>query len=134
MPDNYYFDTSIWLDYYEKRGQNGKHALNLIMKIANEDCKIFYSDLNIKELKNIGYSNQEIINLFSIAKTNRVHVHIYREQVEESRNTAKKREVPNSDVLHAILCRDNNLQLISRDVHFEKLKDISEAKKPEEFI
>ena len=133
--EDFYFDTSIWLDFHEKRGENGELALKLILKIINQNLKVAYSDLHIKEFKNLGYSQNEINSILSIIKPNNIeHVHIYREQKEEAKKTAKHRNVPEGDVLHAILCRDNNLQLISRDLDFEKLKDVSKAKLPEDFI
>lgn len=135
MEEDFYLDTSIWLDFYEKRGRNGELALKLILKIINEDLKVGYSDLHIKEFKNLGYFQNEINSIFSIVKPNNIkHVHIYREQKEEAKKIARQRNVPRKDALHAVLSRDNNLQLISRDEHFEKLKDISIAKKPEDFI
>ena len=135
MQEDFYFDTSIWLDFHEKRGRNGKLAFELILKIINEDLKIAYSDLHVKEFKNLGYSQNEINSILSIVKPNNIkHVHIYREQNEEAKKIARQRKVPEGDALHAILCRDNNLQLISRDLDFEKLKDISKAKLPEDFI
>lgn len=135
MEENFYFDTSIWIDIYEKRGENGELALKLILKIINEDIKIAYSDLHIRELKKLGYGRDEINSIFRIIKpTNIKHVHIYREQKEEAKRISKQRNIPEGDVLHVILCRDNNLSLISRDEHFWKLKDISKAKLPEDFI
>lgn len=135
MEEDFYLDTSIWLDFYEKRSVNGELALKLILKIINEDLKVGYSDLHIKEFKNLDYSQNEINSIFSIVKPNNIkHVHIYREQTEEAKKIARQRNVPRKDALHAILARNNNLQLISRDEHFEKLKDISIAKKPEYFI
>lgn len=135
MAEEFYFDTSIWLDFHEKRGKNGEMALRLIIKTINEGLKIAYSDLNIKEFRHLGYTNGEINSIFGIAKPKNIkHVHIYREKIEEARKLARQMDVPRKDVLHAILARDNNLQLISRDGHFEKLKNISIAKKPEDFI
>ena len=135
MIEDFYFDTSIWLDFYEKRGKNGELAFKLIIKIINEYLKIAYSDLNIKEFKNFGYSQNEIYSILSIAKPSNIkRIHIYREQKEEAKRIAKQRNVPAGDALHAILARDNNLVLISRDSHFQKLKDISIARKPEDFI
>ena len=135
MQEDFYLDTSIWLDFYEKRGKNGESALKLILKIINEDIKAAYSDLHIKEFKNLGYTRNEIDVILRISKPDNIkHIHIYREQLEEARKLARQRNVPNKDVLHAILARDNNLQLISRDHHFEKLKDIANAKLPEDFI
>lgn len=62
MIEEFYFDTSIWIDFYEKRGKNGEHALQLIMKIINRNWRLAYSDLNIKELKHLTYGNDEINN------------------------------------------------------------------------
>ena len=135
MKEDFYLDTSIWLDFYEKRGKNGESALKLILKIINEDIKVAYSDLHIKEFKNLGYTQEQINSILKIAKPNNVkHVHIHKEQLEESRKLARQRNVPNKDALHAILARDNNLQLVSRDNHFETLKDVTYAKVPEDFI
>ena len=135
MTEDFYLDTSILLDFHEKRSNNGELALKLILKIIEEDFKIAYSDFHIKEFKNLGYTKDEINSIFRIVKPNNIkRVHIYREQKEEAKKIAKQRNVPEGDALHAILCRDNNLQLISRDSDFEKLKDICKAKLPEEFI
>ena len=135
MENDFYFDTSIWLDFYEKRGKNGELALKLILKIIDEDLKIAYSDLHIKEFKYLGYTQNEIDSILRVIKQNNIkRVHIYREQKEEAKKLAIQRNVPKKDALHVILARDSNLQLISRDYHFEKLKDITIAKKPEDFI
>ena len=135
MLEDFYFDTSIWLDFHEKRGRNGELAFKLIIKIINEGLKIAYSDLNIKEFKHLGYTNDNINSIFSISKPDNIkRIHIYREQADEAKKLSRQREVPKKDALHAILCRDNNLHLISRDQHFEKLKDVIIAKKPEDFI
>lgn len=135
MNQDFYFDTSIWLDFYEERGKNGKYALKLILKIIKEDLKIAYSDLNIKELKKLEYSQNEINSILSVVKPNNIkHVHIYREQTEEAKKISRQRNIPKKDALHAILSRDNDLQLIATDTHFNKLKDITTAKRPEDFI
>jgi predicted nucleic acid-binding protein len=135
MVDEFYFDTSIWLDFYEKRGKNGENAFNLIQKIIKNDLKIAYSVLNVKEFKNLGYNQESINAIFSIAKPDNIKpIHVYREQLEEARKISRQRKIPNKDALHAILARDNNLQLIAIDKHYEQLKDITEAKKPKDFI
>ena len=135
MIEDFYFDTSIWLDFHEKRGENGESVFKLIIRIIDNNLKIAYSDLNVKEFKNPGYTKNEIDAILRIAKPKNIkHVHIYKEQLEEAGKLARQRNVPNKDALHAILARDNNLQLISRDKHFDKLKDITRAKLPEDFI
>ncbi len=131
----YNLDTSIWLDYYEKRGINGKHALKLIIKIIYENSIIIYSDLHLKELKNLGYSNDEINDVFYIVKsTNIKKVYLNKEQLKEAKKLSYQKKIPRADALHAILARDNNAIMISRDKHFEKLRNIVEIKKPEDII
>ena len=135
MTEGFYFDTSIWLDFHEKRGKNGGSALKLILKILNEDLRIGYSDLNVKEFKDLDYTQDQIDSVLSMLKPNNIQkVHINREQKEEAKKTAKQRNVPEGDALQAILCRDNNLQMISRDLHFMQLRDITIAKLPEDLI
>tara|TARA_Y100000310_G_C20450634_1_gene700539 strand:- start:409 stop:816 length:408 start_codon:yes stop_codon:yes gene_type:complete len=135
MVEDFYYDTSIWIDFHEKRGDNGKLALKLILKIINEDLKIAYSDLNVKEFKILGYSQEEIDAILGIIKPNNIkHVHIYKEQIEEARKIARKRNVPRKDALHAIIARDNDLQLIATDSHYEQLRDITKCKKPIDVI
>jgi predicted nucleic acid-binding protein len=132
---NFYFDTSIWLDFYEKRGDNGEKALKLIMKIIKKDHTLFYSDMNLKELKLLGYSQEEINSILKTLKPHWIkHVHMYKEQLEEARKLGRQRDIPMKDALHAIISRDNDLQLISRDHHFDTLKDVTEAKPSESFI
>lgn len=131
MTDEFYLDTSIWLDLYENRGQNSQLALKLFTKIIENNFKIAYSDLNVKELKNIGYGTEEINEILSIAKPDNLkHTHIYKEQIAEAKKLAKQRNIPKKDALHAILARDNDLQLIATDPHFDKLKDIIITRKP----
>ena len=135
MAERFYFDTSIWLDIYEKRDYNGEVALKLIKKIIEEDSKILYSDIHVIELKNLGYSFNDINKIFKIAKPNNIlRVHIYEEQKEEAKRISLTRNVPKRDALHSILARDNEAQLITRDNHFQKIVDITKPQKPEEII
>ncbi len=137
MAENpYYWDANIWLDIYEKRGYAHEMATKLLRKIIIDDGIIFYSDLVVDELKKVGYSPYEINQIFSIAKPDHLkRVHIYKKQIDEARRVAKKHDVPEADALHAILARDNQFTLISRDQKdFPKLKYIWPAKLPEETI
>lgn len=139
MEDKFYFDTSIWRDYYENRSDKfrplGEWALKLINKIIEEGDIIFYSDFVVKELE-ITFSIVEIEKIFEIIKTSKslVKVEINKGQVKEASKLAKERSVAFGDALHAILARDNKALLISRDKHFDELTDIVETKKPEELI
>jgi len=131
---SFYFDTSIWLDIYEKRGNNGEQARKLFKRFIKEDNLIFYSDLHIAEFKRLGYSKQEIDIILGIAKPDNLRkAHVYKKQIEDARKLARQRNIPEADVLHAMLAKDNAAQFISRDKHFTKLKDIAITKPPEEF-
>ena len=132
----YYLDTSIWLDYYEKRGANGEIATKLIEKLLLNNNQIFFSDMHIIELKHLGYTIEAIKNIISIANKRKAvtKVHISGKQFEEATLIAGIRKVPRGDALHAILCRDNECQFVTGDKDFQKLKDVTQSKKPEELI
>lgn len=135
MMNIFYFDTSIWLDFYEKRGKNGEAALRLIVKIIKEGGIILYSDVIIKELEKLGYLSNEVIEIFSIAKPEHIKmVQVHKRQIEEAERLALLRDIPKRDSLHAIIAKDNEANLITRDYHFQKLKDIIVSKLPEDYL
>ena len=61
-------------------------------------------------------------------------IFVTKEQRDEAKKIAEERYLPPGDALHAILARDNNLIMITRDKHFKKLGDIAPHYKPEEVI
>ncbi len=118
----YNLDTSILLDAYEKRGENGEEALKLILKLIEENVTIILSDLHIKELKDLNYNLDEINSIFRIFRLGNIkRVHITRNQEKESKKLASQKDIPKGDVLHAVISRDNDAIMVSRDKHFEKL-------------
>ena len=137
MTENpFYWDANIWLDIYEKRGYANEVATQLLKKIIIIDGVIFYSDLVVDELKKVGYSQYEINQILSIAKPDHLkRVHIYKKQIDEAREVARRQDVPEADALHAILARDNQFTLVSRDQKdFPRLRYIWPVKLPEELI
>ena len=135
MTNKFYLDTSIWLDFYLKRGENGEVAKKLINKIIEKDKIIVYSDNILMEFKKLKLHKSEINELLRILKPDNIkRVHITKEQIIEMNKLAKQREIPKKDALHAVLARDHESQLVSRDKHFKKLKDITTTKTPEELI
>ncbi len=132
---NFYLDTSIWLDVYEKRGRNGELAVEFLTKIINEESVVFFSNIIISELKHLWYSKETIIDIIKILPYDGVRkIEISRNQMGEAKRVAVSKGIPKKDVLHAVLCRDNDVQLISRDAHFNSIKYITIAKLPEDFI
>src|SRR3989344_7333963 len=136
MTENlYYFDTQIWIDHYLERGPDGiygKQALTLILKIIEDDSKVVFSNFNEKEMKDIGLSLTEINSLLSMIKPDHIkRVSATKVQFEEAKIISKQRNVPFGDTVHAILARDHDAQLVSRDEKdFRKIKDIIEFKEP----
>ena len=139
MQKRYYFDSSIWRDYYENRTDRfrplGEWALSLINKIIEDKDIILYSDFILEELK-IKYSIEEINKIFDIIKKRNllIKAQISHSQAKEAAVITKQRNVSFGDALHTILARDNNAVMITRDSHFLELTDIAEIKKPEELI
>ena len=134
--DNYfYFDTSIWVDHYLERGENGQVALKLILKIIDEHSIVVCSNYVEKELQDIGFSKEEINSLLRMVKPkNLKRVQVTKEQFEEAKRLSKQRGVPLGDAIHAVLARAHDAQLVSRDWDFERLKDVVKVKKPEDLI
>ena len=135
MTDRFYLDTSVWLDFYLKRGKDGEIAKKLISKIIEKNKIIIYSDNILMEFKRLGLHESEINEILRILKPKNIQrVHITKEQIIKMHKLARQRELPKNDALHSILARDHESQLVSRDKHFEKLKDITIPKRPEELI
>lgn len=139
MANRFYIDTCIWRDYYENRSDNfrplGEWALKFLKEAVNNDDLILYSDLTIKELCT-KYTPEEIKNIFEVIEKRDIltQVNIIEPQVKEAMLIRTKRNLAFGDVLHAILARDNNAMLITRDEHFLELNDLVTIKKPEELI
>ena len=134
----YYVDTSIWRDYYEDRKDNlkplGEFAFEFFRKVKINNDKILYSDLVIEEL-NKAYNNDEIKQIFNIIQEDNLleKVEISKIQVKEALELKRRLQIPFGDALHAILAKDNDAILITRDEHFQKL-DFVNVKKPEDLI
>ena len=136
MQNKYYFDTAIWIDLLEDRkGFNGeslgKYAWQLLSYIHSINGIIFISDVVITELKN--YSKySEFIDLINLFKPILIKSSI--QQRLEASYISNNLDLPTADALHAIIARDHNLILITRDNHFKKLVHISFFYKPEDLI
>jgi predicted nucleic acid-binding protein len=134
----FYLDTCIWRDYYENRSDNlrplGEWALQLINKIIKSEGIIILSTFLIKELRK-EYSIEKLKDMLSaMPKKSILNISYSKNQIKEANNISKKRKIFFGDVLHAILARDNDAILVTRDSHFLELLDIVEIRKPEELI
>jgi predicted nucleic acid-binding protein len=134
----YYLDTSIWIDIYEDRvGFNGEplgeFGFQLLLMIKENKEKIVISDIVYSELKQ-HYSLECIKGMFLPFEECIIIVNSTTKQKNDAKQLGQKLCVPYPDALHAFLARDNNLVLITRDRHFQKLDGITKHKKPEDII
>ena len=139
MPQKYYIDTCIWRDFHENREDKyrplGEWAFNLFRMIRETKSKVLYSDLIIKELL-VAYDEKNISQIFKIMQEEELleKVEIGPEQIQEAIRLQRKKNLPFGDLLHAILARDYNAIMVTRDRHFENFTDIVVIKKPEDLI
>ena len=135
----YYFDTSIWRDYFENRSDRlrplGEWAFELIRQIGEDKGIILYSQLVIDELRK-GWSQEKIDKCFGMFRSEGLLVKVEPTdlQKKESLFIAQKKKVPRADALHAIIARDEKAVMVARDHHFIDLDYVTEHKKPEELI
>lgn len=133
----YYIDTCIWFDYFENRSDKfrplGEWALRLINKIIDEEGEFIFSDVLEKELET-QYPREQIINYLKIIPLKLIKkVYYDKTQLKEAYELNKCLKISKGDILHAILARDANSFLISRDKHFSKITFIN-CYKPEDLI
>lgn len=135
---NYYFDTSIWLDFFENRDEpnfsKGEWAHKLIINIINNDDKIVYSDNVITELRVLGFSIYEINEMFKPLRHILIYARSTEKQFGKAKDLALKRNIPKRDALHALIARDNKSIMITWDKDFQKLKDIVDSKNSKDLI
>ena len=98
MAEKYYFDTSIWLDYFEDRDEpnfpKSTWARDLVKKIVKNSDKIVYSDNNMYELFLVGYDAKEIDILTKDFRPLLIFVESTEKQVRKARDLSLRRDVP----------------------------------------
>lgn len=135
---NYYLDACIWRDYFENRSDRfrplGEWAWMLIKKIIKEDNLFVLSDHLMNELKK-HYSQEELTKFFEIIpQVLIIKIETYEKQSKEALKIKNRLKIPFGDALHAVLARDNNAIIVTRDKHFYELTREVIIKKPEDLI
>jgi len=135
-----FVDTNIFLDYYLDRKDNirplGEFAFNFINESIKCKYDVLICEISIIELKNyLGLDRKQVFDriLKALIEKDKLTVLDYSEnQFKESLHFSKKYGIPKADALFAILARDNNAILLTRDYHFEIFNKIIKISKPEE--
>ncbi|MBI5553879.1 MAG: PIN domain-containing protein [Candidatus Diapherotrites archaeon] len=132
----FYLDTCIWMDYLESRTDGlrplGEFAFAFLKACKTKKHSILFSELVSFELRQY-HSEERIRQMFADHQTTLNEVSISNsQQLEAKMLELKLNEVHKSDILHAILARDNGAILITRDNHFNELSSLVKISKPEE--
>jgi len=96
---------------------------------------VFYSEL-IEEELSIDFSTKQIKDIFSILAKEQllIKIEITWTNRQEALRISKQFNVPRIDSLHAVLAKNNDAILVTRDRHFQALNTPFIIKKPEELI
>lgn len=133
-----YFDTSIWLDIFEDRDEpnlpKSKHARSLLGLCIKQQNDIAISSVIYYEMQTVGYSTFDLDKLFEPFSRIVIFVEPTRKQFGKAKDLAAKRDVPLRDAMHAIIARDLKAVLVTRDRHFQVLRDIVPSARPEDII
>ncbi|MFH1511282.1 MAG: hypothetical protein ABIF10_06325 [Candidatus Woesearchaeota archaeon] len=93
--------------------------------------RLVLTDFLQRELE-VNYSVPEINCMFKMFE--KITLVSTSKQRSEAKTIAEERNVPPGDMLFAIVARDNDVKLVSRDRHFNCLKDIAEYSRPEDLL
>ncbi len=138
MADKYYLDACIWRDYFENRSDRfrplGEWALMFINRMVSEENIFIISDHLINELMT-NYTYDRLTNLLKIIpEPLKKKIKTSNNQTKEAFIIMNKFKIPFGDALHAIIARDNNAILITRDKHLFELTMIVSVAKPEDLL
>ena len=134
MTQAFYVDTSVWRDYLEDRSDGlrplGEFAFRFLQDCLKHGCRVLYSEPVLFELQDVPV--HWVQHMLSSFKECLVLVKATGAQAKEAREIAAHRGMAFNDVFHAVIARDNKATLITRDKHFEGLRDLVESAKPED--
>jgi len=136
MKQKFYLDTAIWRDYFEDRRDNfqplGEFAFQFLKNCEKHSCEVLYSSLVKRELL-AHYSKERVQQVFSSFLGVLHEVKVCPEHLDEAKRVGRTvHDSHTADILHAILARDSEAIMITRDKHFDALNSIVEILKPEE--
>lgn len=139
MIQKYYIDACIWRDFHENREDKfrplGEWAFRFFRMVKENKHFILYSNLTVDELSK-DFNKKQIEEIFKIISEVGLlqKVELNKQQFQEAAKLKKERNLPFGDCLHAIIARDNDAIMVTRDIHFEEIQDIVKSYKPEDLI
>ncbi len=133
-------DSNIFLDYYLDRRDNvlplGEFAFQFVQRALKCEFFVLVCDLALREIEKIaGISQEHIWGVILSELKKKQKVLVVWGNAELAIKAAKisaERNLPLNDCVFALIAKENNAIVVSRDKHFQYLHDIVETKKPEE--
>ena len=132
----FYVDTNIWIDYFENRSDGlrplGEWANQFFIQCKQFHAHIVVSDHVLNELSQF-YTPQQLDLFFESFGKLIVNISTKNNQLVEAKNIERSfPESHHADILHAIIARDMNALVITRDKGFYSLSKIVRVARPEE--
>lgn len=134
----FYVDTNIWLDFALDRRDGvrplGELSFQFFKKCIRNRWRLLYSDIVLKELGKELTKEEIWQRCFKIVSDENLLVKATAsiEQEKEAERLSVQQKVPFADAAHAIIARDNNAAVVSRDAHFANLFNTVKCFLPEE--
>ncbi len=132
----FYVDTCIWIDYFENRKDKfrplGEWAFKFFRTVNENNWTIIISDFVIKELRN-RFNELLIKEIFKVVKNKKI-VSCSKQEFIEGLKLSKDKHISKYDGIHAIIARNYEAILITRDKHFIELNELIKVNKPEDLI
>lgn len=137
-PVRYYLDTCIWIDYFENRSDRfrplGEWALATINLIIRSNAIIIFTNIVERELLKY-YSPREMSQILSILPPQKlVIIRATSIHFKKARCISKEFGLPITDCIHIAMAESNNAIFVTRDKHFDILRNMFSILKPEELI
>lgn len=133
--DPVYIDTAIWRDFFEDRKDAqkdlGKIAEDFLMALLEHATPIILSGIVMRELRQV-YSAEELHSLLARFQPQVIAIEPSTDQFYEAHDISLRKNVPFGDALHAVMARDHQAILITRDKDFRRLCDVCPVQKPED--
>jgi predicted nucleic acid-binding protein len=133
-------DSNIFLDYYLDRKDSllplGEFAFQFIKKAVSCEYFVIVCDLILEELEKIlKIKREQVMRLIfsDLEKKQKLFIVEYSDELAlNAKRIALKRSLPLNDCIFALIAKENNAFVVSRDRHFHELADLIMCKKPEE--
>jgi predicted nucleic acid-binding protein len=142
MPERIYLDANIYLDYFLDRKDSLKPLGEFAFKLLNEavNCKFFViiSNETLREVCKVLRKTEEGVwaTFFSdLVEFDKISIIFSSSENEQkAKEFSRKFRLHFADSLHLVLAVESKAILVSRDKHFEGLKDSFAVKTPEELL